>query len=291
MFLKPIILSSLFIFFCSLSFGQKTIEKSNNYGRLPWVNGELPSNKNSVNYKVVFAKGQSLSESRNVALYTLVTDLGKDKGVKVSDKVIQNIQEEINSENPGFFKQSFTNDLEIKFDNYNLSFSKVDEYYEVIQTASGLTYNVWQLFAIDGYPSLSKIEYTNSYGTSTTLKSAIIPGWGQFEKKNMTKGILFIAAEGAAIGTFLSANNSYNYNINRSNETQSLELKKEYKALADKALSLKNASLGLAIGVWLWNIIDASSPNGAPKYASNKIRLNLATSNNEHLAFNMKIKF
>jgi len=280
----------LFAFFSSLSYSQKIVEKSNTYGRLPWVNGELPSNKSSVNYKVVFAKGQSLAESRNVALYTLVSDLGKDKGVTVSDKVVQNIQEEINSENPGFFKQTFSNDLEITFFDYKLSFAKVDEYYEVVKTATGITYNVWQLFAIDGYPKFNKLEYTTSYGMSTTLKSALVPGWGQFEKKKSTKGILFLVAEGAAIGTFLSANNSYNYNINRSQETQSLELKKEFRSLADKDLALKNASLGLAIGVWLWNVIDASSPNGAPRYASNNVKLNVTSTPYEQLAFNMKIK-
>ena len=102
--------------------------------------------------------------------------------------------------------------------------------------------------------------------------------------------MFFIIAEGAALGTFLSANNTYNYNINRSNETQSLELKKEYRRLSDKALSLKNTSLGLAVGIWLWNVIDAASPNGAPKYANNNFKIDLTSSQNERLAINLKIK-
>ena len=180
--------------------------------------------------------------------------------------------------------------MEIKFEDYDLSFVKIDEYYEVVKNKGGFSYNVWQLYAIDNSERIKRLEYTYSYGINTTLKSLVFPGWGQFEKKKSTKGLFFIIAEGAALGTFLSANNTYNYNINRSNETQSLELKKEYRRLSDKALSLKNTSLGLAVGIWLWNVIDAASPNGAPKYANNNFKIDLTSSQNERLAINLKIK-
>ena len=280
-----------FIFCISLPiFAQKIIERSNPYGRLPWVNGELPSNKNSTNYKVVLGEASSLSEARNTVLFTLVSDLGKDKGVTVNSSSIIKVREEINSKNPGFFKQITNNDIEISVDEYKISFAKVDEYFEIVKTSKGVIYKLWQLFAIGSHPRLKEIEYTSSYGAPTIIKSSIVPGWGQFDKNKSTKGILFLVAEGAALGAFISANNSYNYNINRSQETQSLELKKEFRKLADKDLSIKNASLGLAVGVWLWNIIDAASPNGAPKYASNKLRFNLTSSVNDQLAINMKIK-
>lgn len=282
-----VLILSMFLSVNALS--QSVVERSNEFGRLPWVNGDLPTNKNQVNYKVIFVDGNTLNEARDAALSVLVTDLGKDKGVTVSSTTVRNVKETISNQSPNFFNSSTSRELKITFDDYTLSFNKVDEYYEVVKTAGGNKIMLWHLYAIDGYPEFQSLSYTSDYGLNTTLKSAIIPGWGQFEKKQITKGILFLAAETAAIGLYLNANNNYNYNISRRDESQSLELKKSFQKEADNNIAIKNISLAGAAAIWIFNIIDANTPNGAPKYAFNdNINLNFTSNQNERLAINFK---
>jgi len=268
---------------------QSIVEKSNEFGKLPWVNGDLPANKNQVNYKVVFAEGNTLNEARDAALSILVTDLGKDKGVTVSSSTVRNVKETISNQSPNFFNSSTSRELKVTFDDYSLSFNKVDEYYEVVKYGGANKIMLWHLYAIDGYPEFQSLSYTSDYGLSTTLKSALIPGWGQFEKKQIQKGLLFVAAEAAVIGVYLNANNKYNYNVSRRDESQSLDLKKSFQKEADKNLAIKNISLAGAAAIWILNIIDANTPNGAPKYVfNNNLKYNLTTSQNERLALNLK---
>lgn len=282
-----------FLFFSSLHItAQKIVEKSYPTGRLPWTQGVLPSNSSSVDYRVIYAEESSLTSARDEALAILVTDLGKDKGVIVSDKTIQDVRETISSDSPDFFKRSVSRSLQVKFEDYELSFAKVDEYFERVITNGVSKYRIWQLFAIDGYPDYQSLEYTSKYPTSTILKSAVVPGWAQFEKRQSGKGLLFLAATGASIGLYLKANNDYNYYVNRREEAVGLDLKKEYQKKADSSLSLRNVSLAAAAGIWVFNLIDAASPNGAPRYASsNGIKFNFTTTDNERLALNLKYKF
>jgi hypothetical protein len=284
-----LLIFSIIIFSGLIANSQQILDASNSYGRLPWVNGELPPNKAAVNYKVIYVEGNSLSDARDRALSLLVTDLGKDRGVTVSSTTVNSVKETISNQAPGFFQTSTSRELKIAFDNLNFSFNKVDEYYEVVKEGIGSKYRLWHLYAIDGYPEFQSLSYTYNYGIATTLKSVLVPGWGQFEKKQIGKGLIFLGAEAAAIGIVLKSNNDYNYNVNRRDESQSLDLKKAFQKEADKNLAMRNISLAGAAVIWIYNIIDAASPNGPPKYAWNdKLKFNITSSYNETLAFNLK---
>jgi hypothetical protein len=271
---------------------QSIIQSSNEYGRLPWVNGELPPNKSFINYKVIYVEGNSLNDARDRALSLFLTDVGKDRGVTVSSSTVNRVKETISNQSPSFFETSTSRELKVSFEDYDIAFTKVDEYYEVTSEGGGRNYRLWHLYALDGYPEFQSLSYTYSYGITTTLKSALVPGWGQFEKKHTTKGILFLAGEVAAVGVMLKANNDYNYNVSRRDEAQSLDLKKAFQKEADNSLALRNISLAGAAAIWIYNIIDAASPNGAPKYAFNdNLRINLTSNTFERLAINLKYKF
>jgi len=290
--MKFAIFQFLFILgFFSVS-AQKVLEKSYPTGRLPWTQGVLPSNSSSVDYRVIYAEESSLTLARDEALAILVTDLGKDEGVTVSDQTIQTVKETVSSDSPDFFKRSVSRNLKVTFDDYELSFAKVDEYFERIVVNGVSKYRIWQLFAINGYPEYQSLQYTSKYPASTIIKSAIVPGWAQFEKKQSGKGLLFLAATGASVGLSLKANNDYNYYVNRRDEASGLDLKKEYQKQADNSLSLRNLSLAAAAGIWIFNIIDAASPNGAPRYASSEdLKFNFTSNDNERFAFNLTYKF
>jgi len=135
------------------------------------------------------------------------------------------------------------------------------------------------------------VNYTTKYGWEAGYRSLLVPGWGQFHKKNRKKGYLFISAAVTSTGSFLYTQNEYNYNINRLQEATSLEIQQEYSSRADEFKSYKNISLGAMAAVWIWSVVDAVSNDGAPKYANNNIDIRLVSDKSQQLAFNLKYKF
>lgn len=273
------------LIFSQLMFSQKTDLP----GKLPWVNGNLPENSINFNYKVVSGEGVSLTEAQNEAVRELVVDLSSEKGVTISSETLLKTQT-LENNNSQSFNADFSRETKIEQEGFQVVFTRVDEYYEV----NNGVFKTWRLYVINASSNtIPKINYTNSYNFSEAgLKSLIIPGWGQFHKKQNTKGVLFMAAGIGSIGTFVHANNEYNYNMNRSQETSNLDLRKDYVKKANDFTSIKNISLAAAAVTWIWSTIDATSTKGATKYAYNKpLKLNFTSDIKSGLALNLKYKF
>ena len=291
--MKNILLKSLFLSFLFTT--TLIAQKSNLPGKLPWVNGNLPSNSINYNYKVVQGDGESLSDSQNQAVENLIFQLGSEQGFSVSSETMIKTQSLFKNN-----KEEYSMDLQdktvINQDNFKAEFSKIDEYFEETKDLNGnVIYRTWQLYVTgsSANESVPKINYTNKYGMNDAgFKSLIVPGWGQFYKKKSGKGLLFLIGTAGSLGGFLYANNEHSNNMNRSRETNDLVLKKEFVAKAGDFTTLKNITLGAAVGLWIWNVIDATSTPGATKYAQNKpIKLNLVSDQNTSLALNIKYKF
>lgn len=275
----------LILLFSTSIFSQKT----NLVGKLPWVNGNLPSNSLNYNYKVVSGNGDNLTIARNESIRELITDLASEKGVIVSSETILKTQT-IENDNNQTFNADFKRNTKISQDGFEAVFTRIDEYYE---SNNGIV-TVWRLYVIgESSSNIPKINYTNKYSFNDAgYRSLIIPGWGQFYKKNNTKGFLFLVGAAGSIGGFLYADNQHNYNMNRSMETNNLDLKKEFVQKAGDFTTMKNISLGAAAAIWVWNVIDATSTEGATKYANNEsLKINFVSDQNTSLAINLKYKF
>ena len=283
----------MLIFSCSTWAQESLISSSNNSaGKLPWVIGSLPENSTKFNYKVIEGQSTNLSDAKKSTISTLAFELGTESGVKISSETISNIQEQI-SNNESSFDSDFKETIKIAQKGFEVSFSKVDEYYELIKANDGsLYYRVWILYSI-GTKSRNtpKINYTTYYGWDAGLKSAIIPGWGQLFKKNKKKGVIFMAGAAGSLGFYLYSQNKYKYNINRLEESSSLDIKLEYSSRADKFNSYKNISLGAAAVVWIWSIVDAVSTDGAPKYTQRNFNFDVVSGNNQEIALSFKYNF
>lgn len=90
---------------------------------------------------------------------------------------------------------------------------------------------------------------------AAALRSAALPGWGQLYNDELTKGVLFIAAEslliGAAVGFYaahLDAWHSYHSDV--------VEVVPRHDA-GDRYQVLTQITLGLAAAVWVGSILDA----------------------------------
>ena len=222
----------------------------------------------------------------------MVFELGTEIGVNISSETVTKVQEKIINQS-SFISSDFQEIIKIQQNGVSAKFSKIDEYYELLTSPNGSNYyRVWHLYSIGENSNLTpKIDYTSKYGWDTGLKSAIVPGWGQFYKKDKTKGFIFITAAVASTGAFIYNQNEYNNNINRLEESSSLEIQMEYSKRADEFNSYKNISLSAMAVVWIWSVIDAVSTDGAPKYANNNFGFSLKSYQNQSMAFQINYTF
>ena len=94
------------------------------------------------------------------------------------------------------------------------------------------------------------------------IKSAVVPGWGQFTNKAPTKGSIFLASELALVGVSLYFyDRSLYYYDKYMNATQVEDIENYYNlALAPRQYSM--LFLGSAALVWAYNIFDVIQVTG-----------------------------
>jgi hypothetical protein len=237
--------------------------------KLPWVDGVFPAKKGDFEYSVARGEGATLSDARNDAFSGLLTDLGNKAGVTVNSQTIAEIKSSLNynagSEN---YQESTSNLTTHKIDRegFKASFTKVSEYYEY---AHG-RYLLWELYEVSrsGKPFDAYIpEYTTHYGGSALWRSMIVPGWGQFHKKKVAKGVIMLTAEVAAISGLAFCEIQRSDNWRKSSETTNVRIAKEYRDIADDWELRRNIFIGVTAGIYLWNVLDAALAKGKIKYA------------------------
>lgn len=224
--------------------------------------------------------------AREDATAALITELGWEHGITVTSKTIDEVKHSINNDDSNF-SQNRSTTTTITQDGYTASLTKVDEYSELDKGSSNpVKYKVWQLYVIDcPWADRINLKYTTKYGFSTAgWRSLIIPGWGQFYKKQYVKGAAFLGVELVAAASAAYFQSRYNYNIKHSLETPILDLQIEYTNRAQKQTLYRNISLGACAAIWVLNVLDASLLEGRPRYIESNIDLALnSTQNNEIL--------
>lgn len=259
---------------------------------LPWVAGRLPLNSDEVRYKVAYGEGSTYQQAREDATGALISELGWEHGITVTSKTIDEIKHSINNDDSKFFQDRNTTTI-IEQDGYTASITKVDEYSELDNNSSHVKYKVWQLYAIDcPWASQINLKYSTYYGFATAgWRSLMLPGWGQFYKKQYTKGVAFLGVELVGVATSMYFQNRYNYNLKRSLETPILDLQIEYTNRAHKQQLYRNVSIGACAAVWVLNILDATLLEGRPRYIESDLDLALNTTYNNKLLLSLIYKF
>ena len=120
-----------------------------------------------------------------------------------------------------------------------------------------------------GMVSLAEESVVLRSKSGAVFRSALIPGWGQFYNRQPVKGGIIVGAEAALIGAavamhFLGAADEDEYS-NSNFELKYPGLSKDELAVKAQALresagdyyELRNIFIYSAVGVWLYNILDA----------------------------------
>lgn len=122
-----------------------------------------------------------------------------------------------------------------------------------------------------GNPRQLAIQLKSKTRLKAGSRSLLIPGWGQFYCEEKTKSfIMGISTVGAVVAYILADNdysNKYDDYIwakNQLDNAENVEDWRKYKQLLDErqreaynAENLKRATLGITIGIWAYNVLDA----------------------------------
>lgn len=270
--------------------------RNNNYdanNALPWVAGRLPFDSDEVRYKVAYGEGATYQQAREGATAALITELGWEHGVTVTSQTIDEVKHTINNNDSNFLQNRSTTTT-IEQDGYTASITKVDEYSEIDKKSSHLIkYKVWQLYVVDcAWAAQINLKYSTKYGFGTAgWRSMIIPGWGQFYKKQYAKGSVFLGVELASVASIIYFQNRCSYNIKQSLETPILDLQIEYTNRAHKQQLYRNISIGACAAVWVLNVLDATLLDGRPRYIESNFDIAFSSTVNNELIMSLTYKF
>lgn len=248
--------------------------------KLPWVRGEFPKKQGNYEYMVARGEGRMLSEARDNAINDLLIDLGNNAGVTVNSKTISEMKDQLKFDGKTTdYSETTTNTsvFKINREGFNASFSKVSEYYEY---TNGV-YQLWELYEVSQSGKNFKPyipQFKDQYGVSAALRSALLPGWGQFHKGKTGKGILFLTTEIVSVSGLVFCEMRRSDNMRLSQETTNLTIIKEYRSRADTWTLRRNILVGSSLGIYAWNVLDAALAKGKIRYAWIPNNINLITS-------------
>lgn len=221
-----------------------------------WTYNPPKSGNNTYRYVVEYGTGGTEMQARNRAFLSILQTAANSLGVPFDSK---NVNEAI---------LNGSNMQMISLEN-NIPINKVCEYVEQFD----YKYRVYILCQVaksgdivpiyDEYRACDKIEKNSS----PVWRSAIIPGWGQFYKKETGKGIAFLASEAVLISTTIYCESMRANNMRKSEETLNIDIVKEYRRRADTWELKRNVAIGGAIAVYALNLLDAAKGKGKIKYA------------------------
>lgn len=270
----------LFITIFLFQLNAQVIRKSNDFPP-PWRSGDMPKVDNQTYYlKELQGEGKTPIEARENAINSLISDIASSKGVTITGNDISEIKSQstrsANKQNEEI-TSTFQSTYNIKTNGFNAAFEIMDVFWEESRIGNKSVFLCWVLFEVAFDPNtkkFDKIQFTTNYGAVAILKSAIVPGWGQFSKMQKVKGLTIFGSEVVMLGMGILSDNMRVDFITKMNNTRDVSYKKQYLNLAGNWENVRNVSLVAAGAVYVYNIIDAAVSKGAKKYVyNNKVSL------------------
>lgn len=208
-------------------------------------------------FKIVTSIGRNLSELRETQIKKLGEHIGQTNNI-AGTATIDRTNKQTNmyeAEGSSTFKLTFRNDF-----SADVFYSKVvDEYW---CTDEDGMYSYSTLYAVsekDVTPTFDRFSTTTSYGATATMMS-IIPGIGQFYKGQKVKGTCILGSEVICAAGIILCENQRAVYANKVREQP--KFAKEYNTKANNWETGRNICIGVAAGLYIYNLIDAAVARG-----------------------------
>lgn len=227
-----------------------------------WI-GNTPQELNyTYRFVEVVSSGSTLESARHNAKERLEDDTQLQEGIRIYRKTRDNTTIDKSRVNGGNLRETKKQHIEIETtvdgEQYHLQAVKVDEY--PINAGGFVTLHTLYMVALCDEPVFDRTYLTTSYG-ATPIALSIIPGLGQWYKGNKAKGISMFGAEAAAVAGIIVCENQKASYIKKAKEQP--KFAKEYGSKADQWDTGRNICIGVAAGIWVYNIVDAAVAKGA----------------------------
>lgn len=234
-----------------------------------WITQSLPKPKsNSYIFVSAHGEGSSLALAKQMAFVAMTQKLETERGLTINTGV--KIKEELSqkqSTSEEQYQQEITMDVTEKGRKLQIVCREIDDYW---------THNRKGYKADVLYTVADKNEYGGSYDDNICVTTkygaagllSVIPGVGQYYKGSKVKGTMIIAGEVAAIcGIVLCENTRASYEKKMIEQPKYLS---QYNSRADSWETSRNVCVGAACAIYIYNMIDAITANGAKHIIINK---------------------
>lgn len=228
-----------------------------------WVDNTPKELNPSYKFIEIVSAGSDINSARVDALHLLAQNQQLTKAVRVSVETGMLTHVEQITEN-GEMSETITDNTDISVkvsgQEYKLQANRVDEYVERGKTYGGLRLHTLFMVALSDNPQFDRTYLSTHYGAAPVLMS-IIPGAGQWYKGSKAKGICLFAAEAVAVAGIIVCDNQRATYVKKMKEQPKFAL--DYNNKADNWETGRNVCIGVAAGIWIYNIIDAAVAKGA----------------------------
>lgn len=231
-----------------------------------WV-GNTPKELNyTYKFVEIVSTGSTVEEARLDAKDRLTDDTQLQEGVRIYRRTKQHTNiDKVRSTQSGFSEtihDKIDIDMTVDGEKYDLQAVRVDEYAD--NDKGSIRLHTLFMVALCDEPVFDRTYLTTSYGAKPVFMS-IIPGLGQWYKGSKVKGVCMFAAEAVAVAGILVCDNQRASYVKKAQEQP--KFIKEYSNRADNWETARNISIGVAAGIWLYNIIDAAVAKGSRRVA------------------------
>jgi hypothetical protein len=252
------------LFSGKVAFSQKIIDRSSSI-KPNWIS-ETPFGDSFSYHKGQASNTKSLEEARKQAFANVVASIAAEQQVDVRVQSTTTTSQTNNNKTYNV-NGSFFEVVEISTGKSILNGLKFEEeYWQKLQLPNGsIQYESWILMRL---PKGSNSRYTQkSYGFAPVWRSALMPGWGQFYKKQNTKGIALLAATGVILVGAIVTENQRSSNYTNALNTRDINERRAFISTADNWKNSRNAIIAVGGAIYLYNLIDAIATKGAKIYA------------------------
>ncbi|MBO5085566.1 MAG: hypothetical protein J6C18_11950 [Bacteroidaceae bacterium] len=233
-----------------------------------WVTSfeDIDKHNPTYEYKVIVNEGPDLNRLRNDKLVHLGSYL---KSTNQIDGTIDKIVESENSNVSGDkYRSSHKLSFSTKTSVEEFDCMMIDDYWEqFVVPGLGMQYRYYTLFAVStpgqGTTIFDEFTTTTQYGVHGLWRSAIVPGWGQFYKRDKLKGGIFLGGTVALAGGIVFTENQRANYFKKITKTHSAELKRAYATRSDHFATGRNICIGAVVALYVYNLVDAVVAPGA----------------------------
>lgn len=235
-----------------------------------WIKNPPKSLNNSYFFKVVETDaGVGLETSRKHSQKNLINGIAREFNIEISEG-LQSTSTTKNENSDVSYSGVESYTLSVKTDDgvVNVSYERVDEYYEIKQAGTNEVFRLFTLYAVSRSKSVANFDdfqITDRYGARGLWRSLIVPGWGQFYKGSKLKGGLMLGGVAAfALGAIFSENERAS-NMAMITQTHDVNNIRAYTTNANNMQTVRNICIGGAAALYVYSLIDAVASPGAKR--------------------------